>query len=1343
MRKRRISKALAALLSALLLCGAGTAAFAQEAPPDAGTAISASPAPQDEGSPDGEPSASSGAETSGTESSASGGEASGTADGEGESTADLNATPAAEPTAPGNDANGGKPAGAESAADLNAADEDTTDESGANVLSAQAKATSYQLDGWMYKLDAESETAALTGMVDKSSATPPVSELPETFEVNGTTYTLTAIDTYASGLGMGNTSLTEIVIPKTVTTISTSAFAHLKGLKRLEIPETVTNMEMISLQQCIALKELIILGSVKTLDSSFASNSPKLETVVLPETLETIDAWAFDGCSALTTISVAGSKVQEGVAVLPNSVSYINTGAFTGTGLIEVVLPAGTTSLNGSTFENCANLESVTIKDGGGLTKIGGDEFSGCEKLTTVPDMSALTSIPNYAFYECSSLDLPGTLNMREITSIGKKAFAYCYCFEGDLNLENAEEIGIWAFLSTDITSVTLGGKVEDIPSYAFAWCDNLTSVTIPEGVETIGGNAFDSVPITSIELPNSLTTIGDEAFLDCTNLQSITIGSNGQSRLDAVGSGAFENAGSASDGLQITVHTSPDLVTGLENLPDATFTVEAVAAADDKISDEPDAPTLQKAIDDAEDGGTVTISKNILLTEGIKIPADKTVSLCAADSTAVHIIADKEKGLRGPMFTVPAGSALSLSGGLTLWGRNITTGSNSAAFIDCAGGLSIHEGVTLQYAAVSSSFSASVRISGESAEFMMDGGAISNNSFSTQYGGIVLVEEGASFTMTGGKISCNDTDIRGNTINNAPVYVLAPETAAKSTAFIMAGGLITENHGSNGGVMLGNSESLPENGPSAIATMKMTGGTISNNSANKGGGGVMVNGAASFEMQGGLITGNSAGNGGGVCVYDLYTSFGGDSSFEEWKAMYPGAFTMTGGTISGNSSSYCTLVPDGGCGGGIYVASDNVVLEAGDISGNTAYNQGGGVYVGSVPYTLHMSNTLITENTASTLGGGMWFCPTGDAVLHVTNGAAVFGNTASAGGAGDDFIAVPANGRTHTTTLADRMLGGGDVQWYKDGGVSNAILSGSAVGTPTDDPRYSADDTAERITGIQDYTMSLALKAVVSDAAAELAESKAQLRITGNTALRGGGLGSNGAVVIGEEDEWTLRVTKDWADGITDEQKKPVTVRLKIGDYALDTVTLDASNNWTKEFMQLPNPETLGKLKITVVEEGEEYDASYSEITTDEGNKLLTVNITNSLKPTPSPSPSPSVTPSPVPDNTPSPSPSATPAGTPTPTPIVTPTPLPDGTPTPTPIVTPTPAPEGTPTPAPGNTPAPEASPTPQPEKPETDAPQTGDETDLTGWVLLTMAGAACLTAAVLGARRKAGRRR
>ena len=498
--------------------------------------------------------------------------------------------------------------------------------------------------------------------------------------------------------------MTEIVIPKTVTTISTSAFEHLKGLKRLEIPETVVNMDSISVQNCSALEELVIKAPLKSIANAAASDCAALTTVVLPDTLEALEPGAFSGCSKLTTVSVYGGEAKTGTVRLPDTLTSIANSAFKGTAVTEVVLPAGITKLQSFTFQDCASLESVTI-EGGGLNEIGSYVFSGCEKLTTVPDMSAVTEIPDSAFYSCKLLGLPGTLDMSEITSIGSKAFAYCYCFEGDLNLENVEKIGIWAFLGTDITSVTIGGKVEDIPSYAFAWCDSLTSVTIPEGVITIGSNAFDSVPITAIELPNSLTTIGDKAFLDCANLQSVTIGSSGQSRLDTVGMDAFKNAGSASDGLQITVHTSPDLVTGLENLPDATFTVEAVAAADDKISDEPDAPTLQKAIDDAEDGGTVTISKNILLTEGIEIPADKTVSLCAADGTAVHIIADKEKGLRGPMFTVPAGSALSLSGGLTLWGRNITTGSNSAAFIDCAGGLSIHEGVTLQYAAVSSSF--------------------------------------------------------------------------------------------------------------------------------------------------------------------------------------------------------------------------------------------------------------------------------------------------------------------------------------------------------------------------------------------------------------------------------------------------------------------------------------------------------------------------------------------------------------------------------------------------------------------------------------------------------------
>ena len=98
-----------------------------------------------------------------------------------------------------------------------------------------------------------------------------------------------------------------------------------------------------------------------------------------------------------------------------------------------------------------------------------------------------------------------------------------------------------------------------------------------------------------------------------------------------------------------------------------------------------------------------------------------------------------------------------------------------------------------------------------------------------------------------------------------------------------------------------------------------------------------------------------------------------------------------------------------------------------------------------------------------------------------------------------------------------------------------------------------------------------------------------------------------------------------------------------------------------------------------------------------------------------------------------------------PEPSPSAEPTPTPTTEPTPAPTTEPTPAPTAEPTAVPTPTPAPEITPTPKPEKPEVDTPQTGDETDLSGWMLLTLAGAACLTAAFAYTRvqKKAGRRR
>ena len=67
----------------------------------------------------------------------------------------------------------------------------------------------------------------------------------------------------------------------------------------------------------------------------------------------------------------------------------------------------------------------------------------------------------------------------------------------------------------------TIDGKtVTSIGKYAFAWHARLASVTIPSSVTSIGNDAFGwCTSLASVTIPSSVTSIGDRAFCDCTSL--------------------------------------------------------------------------------------------------------------------------------------------------------------------------------------------------------------------------------------------------------------------------------------------------------------------------------------------------------------------------------------------------------------------------------------------------------------------------------------------------------------------------------------------------------------------------------------------------------------------------------------------------------------------------------------------------------------------------------------------------------------------------------------------------------------------------------------------------------
>ena len=669
-----------------------------------------------------------------------------------------------------------------------------------------------------------------------------------------------------------------------------------------------------------------------------------------------------------------------------------------------------------------------------------------------------------------------------------------------------------------------------------------------------------------------------------------------------------------------IAVQESPQDVT-VNDLEEGTGVATVDGTSFDSMEE-----ALQSIIDSDSKSGTIQIEKDLELTDRLTIPSG--VSVTVTDNGIAHRIT-KQKGSASKtrIFKIEEGGSLTIDGNLTF-----TVAESGPGMVDCRGTFVLKNGI-LDGADFTTGMSGNlghqdvgmVSVCGTNASFQMTGGEIRNARIYTACSAGVRVCCNGTFTMDGGSI--HDLKNNGN-YDAAPVLLYSNTNSwGKGAAtFIMNDGTIENNTSYRGGGVFVTGKDYTYR-----SKMIMNGGKIRNNvcsgfsssdgkDVNQGaGGGIYVEQNASFIMNDGEISGNTVytGQGGGVCAACGWESVAGTPGWtiDLFSKYYPAEFVMNGGTISGNTAKMSNvLYGDNGCGGGIYVASHKVQLNAGKIADNIAEKQGGGVYVGAVPYILKIHNAVVKENHATVLGGGLWACPTGDVELFVTNGAALFDNTAD--GAGDDLVSVKVESKHHEITLADRVLGGGQVFWYQDGGIDNS----SGLGDADNTARYDANSGAEPLNPVSENANSVALKAGVSDGTKEAANQAATLVIQGNTSQRGGGIGTNGGVILGEKDyEYTLTVKKEWSDLTEDTVKTPVTVYLKVGDIMLDPVELNEENQWTASFEGLPDPDTLAEsLTYAVVENPvpENFEPVYSESEIDNDNRMISVTVNNKYTP-------------------------------------------------------------------------------------------------------------------------------
>ena len=214
-------------------------------------------------------------------------------------------------------------------------------------------------------------------------------------------YTVTQI---AQDAFNGNTSVTSLILPDTLTWIGQSAFINCSNLGgELVLPDSLTSTGYHSFMGT-ALTRVVFGSGMKTANNWLFKECKSLESVKWNQCITAIGDQVFNGCTALTTFE---NGFPTNVTSIGGSAFY-NTSALTGDNRDLVLLKL--TELGGTAFQN-SGIKSIEI---GGQLASTGNAFFLCSKLESVILHEGTTTIGYDCFPYCTSLTnlvIPATIS--------------------------------------------------------------------------------------------------------------------------------------------------------------------------------------------------------------------------------------------------------------------------------------------------------------------------------------------------------------------------------------------------------------------------------------------------------------------------------------------------------------------------------------------------------------------------------------------------------------------------------------------------------------------------------------------------------------------------------------------------------------------------------------------------------------------------------------------------------------------------------------------------------------------------------------------------------------------
>ncbi len=313
----------------------------------------------------------------------------------------------------------------------------------------------------------------------------------------------------------GNTELTKITLPDTITEFRPYAFNDCTKLSEINFPKNLSIIDIYAFSDCASLKTVKLPEALKTIRRHAFLRCKALDELHINKALETIELDAFKNCGRISSLHLADTASWCGVSIEDHETNpiAISDSIFINGELTDTLIIEGVEVISNFAFYKLSGIKTIII--GEGVTTIGASAFSNCKSVEKIYLSDSVERIETSAFNSCSKLFY---------LSVGKKANYFAgLAFYGCENLQSVDiqDLAAWcnAFFYTDNSGTANPMRYAD--KILLNGVDVTDNLVIPEGVKTIKTLSFISFPGKQITLPASLKTVEKTAFYQ-TNLKTV-----------------------------------------------------------------------------------------------------------------------------------------------------------------------------------------------------------------------------------------------------------------------------------------------------------------------------------------------------------------------------------------------------------------------------------------------------------------------------------------------------------------------------------------------------------------------------------------------------------------------------------------------------------------------------------------------------------------------------------------------------------------------------------------------------------------------------------------------------